>query len=104
MTIANFLQKARHALVPMRKATIDALLLGTLMIGGLVTGGLSTAREWETRTVKELLLSPATGSAIITGKVLAGFITTFTLGVLVFAWVMSWDGRSPKESTGSLPC
>ncbi len=32
MTIANFLQKARHALVPMRKATMDALLLGTLIV------------------------------------------------------------------------
>ncbi len=63
-----------------------------LMIGGLVTGGLSTAREWETHTVKELLLSPATGSAIITGKVLAGFITTFTLGVLVLClgYVLGW--------------
>jgi ABC-type multidrug transport system permease subunit len=63
-----------------------------LMIGGLVTGGLSTAREWETRTVKELLLSPATGSAIITGKVLAGFITTVTLGVLVLClgYVLGW--------------
>lgn len=63
-----------------------------LMIGGLVTGGLSTAREWETRTVKELLLSPATGRAIITGKVLAGFITTITLGVLVLClgYVLGW--------------
>jgi ABC-2 type transport system permease protein len=63
-----------------------------LMIGGLVTGGLSTAREWETRTIKELLLSPATGRAIITGKVLAGFITTITLGVLVLClgYVLGW--------------
>src|SRR5947208_3757315 len=37
MTIANFLQKARHALVPMRKATIDALLLGTLIVIILIT-------------------------------------------------------------------
>ena len=37
MTIAHFLQKARHALVPMRKATIDALLLGTLIVIILIT-------------------------------------------------------------------
>ena len=36
MTIANFLQKATHVLVPMRKATIDALLLGTLIFIGLL--------------------------------------------------------------------
>ena len=40
MTIANFLQKARHALVPMRKATIDALLLGTLIVIILTYAGI----------------------------------------------------------------
>lgn len=55
-----------------------------LTISGLITGGLAAAREWETQTIKELLLSPATGAAVIAGKVLAGFLTTFVLGVLVF--------------------
>lgn len=54
-----------------------------LTISGLVAGGLTTAREWETQTIKELLLSPATRGAIVTGKVLASFITTFCLGTLV---------------------
>jgi ABC-type multidrug transport system permease subunit len=54
-----------------------------LTISGLVTGGLTTAREWESLTVKELLLSPVTRSAIIIGKVLASFATTFCFGVLV---------------------
>ncbi|HLI07705.1 MAG TPA: ABC transporter permease [Ktedonobacteraceae bacterium] len=63
-----------------------------LMIGGLITGGLATAREWEAQTIKELLLSPATSGAIIVGKVLAGFLTTFTLGLLVFllADLLGW--------------
>jgi ABC-2 type transport system permease protein len=54
-----------------------------LTISGLVTGGLTTAREWESLTVKELLLSPVTRSAIIIGKVLSSFATTFCFGVLV---------------------
>jgi hypothetical protein len=29
-----------------------------LIISGLITGGFSTAREWETAIVKELILSP----------------------------------------------
>jgi ABC-type multidrug transport system permease subunit len=63
-----------------------------LIISGLVTGGLATAREWETSTIKELLLSPAPGSAVITGKVLAGFVTSFLLGVLVLAvaYLLGW--------------
>jgi ABC-type multidrug transport system permease subunit len=58
-------------------------ILLLLMISGLINGGLSTAREWESRTVKELLLSPVSRGAIIAGKVLAGFAVTFILGVLV---------------------
>jgi ABC-2 type transport system permease protein len=58
-------------------------ILLLLTISGLVNGGLSTAREWESRTVKELLLSPAARGAIIAGKVLAGFAITFFLGALV---------------------
>ena len=63
-----------------------------LIISGLITGGLATAREWETSTVKELLLSPAPGSAVIAGKVLAGFVTSFLLGVLVLAvaYLLGW--------------
>ncbi len=54
-----------------------------LTLSGLVTSSISTAREWETRTVKELLLSPTSRAAIIVGKVLAGFATTFLLGLFV---------------------
>lgn len=54
-----------------------------LIICGLISGGNAVAREWESSTVKELLLSPAPSGAIIAGKVLAGFVTSFTLGTLV---------------------
>lgn len=54
-----------------------------LTISGLINGSITTAREWETRTVKELLLSPVARGAIITGKVLASFAITFFLGTLV---------------------
>ena len=63
-----------------------------LIISGLITGGLASTREWETSTVKELLLSPTPGSAIIAGKVLAGFVTSFFLGVVVLAaaYLLGW--------------
>lgn len=63
-------------------SVLPAIVL-LLMISGLITSSISAAREWETRTVKELLLAPTTNFAIITGKVLSGFVTTFLLGVLV---------------------
>jgi ABC-type multidrug transport system permease subunit len=67
-------------------------LMLLLILSGLVTGGLATAREWETYTVKELLMSPTSRAAIIAGKVLAGFFTSMVLGVLVFglASLLGW--------------
>lgn len=59
------------------------LIILQLTTSGLFTSGLSTAREWESKTVKEVLLSPATNSAIILGKVLAGFVISFALGLFM---------------------
>jgi ABC-2 type transport system permease protein len=72
-------------------AVLPSIML-LLTISGLVNGGLSTAREWESRTVKELLLAPVPRGAIITGKVLAGFVTTFVFGtvVLLLGDVLGW--------------
>ncbi|HEY3993588.1 MAG TPA: ABC transporter permease [Ktedonobacteraceae bacterium] len=63
-----------------------------LMISGLVSSGISTSREWDSRTVKELLLSPVSSSILIGGKVLAGFLTTFALGLLVLllGYTLGW--------------
>ncbi len=47
MTTGNFIQKARHALVPMRKATVDALLLTAfIFIGLLVFTGILFTSPW----------------------------------------------------------
>ena len=68
------------------------LLVLLLVVSGLVSSSLAAAGEWETRTIKELLLSPASSAAIILGKVLTGFVTTMALGVLVLAVcaVLGW--------------
>src|SRR5207245_10193779 len=73
----------RHLDVQFFQYNILPTILLLLMISGLINGGLSTAREWESRTVKELLLSPVSRGAIIAGKVFAGFFITFFLGKLV---------------------
>jgi ABC-type multidrug transport system permease subunit len=68
--------------------TISLLLL----LSGIVTSSMATAREWEFRTVKEMLLAPIPRAAIIIGKMLAGFATTFLLGALVFSisYALGW--------------
>jgi ABC-2 type transport system permease protein len=82
----------RHRDVEFFQYNVLPTILLLLMISGLVNGGLSTAREWESRTVKELLLSPVSRGAIIAGKVLAGFTITFILGMLVLllGYVAGW--------------
>ena len=82
----------RHRDVEFFQYNVLPTILLLLMISGLVNGGLSTAREWESRTVKELLLSPVSRGAIIAGKVLAGFTITFILGTLVLflGYVVGW--------------
>ncbi len=67
-----------------------------LMISGLITGGLTTAREWENNTIKELLLSPAPNGTIIAGKVLAGFLTSFSLGTVVLLASAALDWIHPQ--------
>jgi len=82
----------RHRDVELFQYNVLPTILLLLMISGLINGGLSTAREWENRTVKELLLSPVSRGAIIIGKVFAGFAITFILGVLVLllGYVLGW--------------
>jgi ABC-2 type transport system permease protein len=85
-------QDLRHHDVELFQYSVLPLMVLLLTISGLVSSGLFAAFEWETRTIKELLLSPTTSGAIMTGKVLAGFVTTFALGVLVLGvgGVLGW--------------
>jgi ABC-2 type transport system permease protein len=72
--------------------SIIPTLILLITISGMINGGLSTAREWESLTVKELLLSPAPRAAIIAGKVFASFVITFCLGsiVLLLGYALGW--------------
>ncbi len=82
----------RHRDVEFFQYSVLPTILLLLSISGLINGGLSTAREWESRTVKELLLSPVSRGSIIAGKVFASFAITFVLGTLVLLLgdVLGW--------------
>jgi ABC-2 type transport system permease protein len=59
-------------------------MLAMLMLqAGLINAGLAAVKEWETGSVKELLVSPATPLAIIAGKVVAGVIAADVAGVVL---------------------
>ena len=77
------------------------LLVLLMLLNGLVTSAVATAREWESRTIKEMLLSPTPQWVIILGKVLAGVTVTLALGLLVLALGAALDGTRP--SAGAWP-
>jgi ABC-type Na+ efflux pump permease subunit len=88
-------QDLRQRDVSLFQYNVVPMLVLLLMVSGLVNSSTTTAREWETRTIKELLLSPVARSAIIIGKVLAGFIATLLLGLLVFGISAALDWTRP---------
>lgn len=71
------------------------MLVLLMILNGLVTSAIATAREWESRTIKEMLLAPEPHSVIIVGKVLAGFTITMLLGLLVLGLGAAFDWTRP---------
>jgi ABC-2 type transport system permease protein len=79
--------------------SVSVIIIG-LLVGGLLQAGNAMARDWELSTIKELLLAPAPGSAIVVGKMFgAGAVSLLSaLGVILFltlvihVWPVSWGG------------
>lgn len=77
--------------------SIAALIIG-LMVSGLLQAGTAAAREWERHTMFELLLSPASRSAIVLGKMFAAMAaslvaSSFSLAFVTLVigdWPVSW--------------
>ena len=74
------------------------MLVLLVMLNGLVTSAMATAREWESRTIKEVLLAPLPHELIIVGKVLACFTVTFALGLLVLGLGAALDWTRPAAN------
>jgi ABC-2 type transport system permease protein len=72
--------------------TILPVIVLLLTISGLITSSLATAHEWDSRTIKEMLLSPTTPTAIIAGKVLAGSVVSCALGIIILGlgYLLGW--------------
>src|SRR5215471_4971748 len=64
--------------------SVSILVVG-IMLGGVLQSGLGTAREWESATIKELLLSPASRWSIIVGKMLGALTIGLVSLIIVLA-------------------
>lgn len=59
-----------------------------LLIGGLLQGGLGVAREWESGTIKELLLAPVPGWSVVVGRLMAALLGALAGALLVLAGLL----------------
>jgi ABC-type multidrug transport system permease subunit len=60
-----------------------SLLTVAILIGGLLMGGRGMAGDWERGTIKELLLAPIAGWAVVAGKVMAGLASGLVSALVV---------------------
>src|SRR5579859_7938978 len=75
-----------------------SILVIALVIGGVLQAGTAAAREWETSTIKEMLMAPAPRWAILAGKMLGAFVIGLASSVLILAvqvlvvgvWPVHW--------------
>ncbi|MCA1648584.1 MAG: ABC transporter permease, partial [Chloroflexi bacterium] len=74
-----------------------SIVVVSLLVGGLLQAGSNAAREYETGTIKELLLSPASRWAIEAGKVLAAVALNILSAGLVLAVVVLVLGVVPMH-------
>jgi ABC-type transport system involved in multi-copper enzyme maturation permease subunit len=72
-----------------------SILVIALVVGGLLQSGTSAAREWENSTMKELLLSPASRWAVVTGKMLGALVMSLASVVVVLAVLIFIIGVHP---------
>lgn len=76
-----------------------AVLVVLLLQASLVSSGLASVNEWESGSMKELLVSPASSLSIMMGKILAGVVASDLVGFVTvgLAWIgglvpgLTWD-------------
>ena len=63
-----------------------------LLICALVNTAVTSAAEWQTHRIKEVLLAPVSASSVTCGKVAAGFVVGWCAGILELglAYAMGW--------------
>jgi ABC-2 type transport system permease protein len=76
--------------------SVSILVVG-IMLGGVLQSGLGTAREWESATMKELLLSPASRWSITVGKMLGAFAVGVVSLIIVIAALILLIGVWPAH-------
>ncbi len=65
-----------------------AVIVMLVLQAGVVNAGLASVREWESGSIKELLMSPSTALTLITGKVIAGVVASDAVAMIAMGLAM----------------
>lgn len=72
--------------VQLYQYSVLPVIILIVTVNGIIAAGMAAAGEFERRTVKELLFAPASSLTIVAGKILAGFLATFTLAAAMLGF------------------
>lgn len=72
-----------------------SIVVAGMLLNGLLQGGIGAAREHETHTIKELLMSPASRWAIVAGKMLAPLLMSAVSAGVILLVVILFFGATP---------
>jgi len=89
----------RHHDVQLYQYSVLPVIILIVTVNGIIAAGMAAAGEFERRTVKELLLAPASGLTIVAGKMLAGFLATFILATAVLVFGAAAGLTRPASAT-----
>ncbi len=93
LLIAREVDQHRTA-VPYDQYVMVSIVVVAIMIGGLFYGGVNVAREYELRSIIDVLLSPRPRSALLLGMTLGTFLVAAPGALLVLAFVTIGFGVS----------
>lgn len=68
-----------------------------LMVSGMLQGGNAAARDYETGTIKTLLLAPAPRLAVLAGRMIGAFVVSLPAAAAVLAVVIFIAGDHPAH-------
>jgi ABC-2 type transport system permease protein len=74
-----------------------SILVVALVLSSILQAGPAAAREWESATIKELLLSPAGRWAVVLGKMLGAFVVCVASVIIVLAVLILLIGVRPAH-------
>jgi ABC-type multidrug transport system permease subunit len=85
-----------HRSIQLYQYSALPIIILVTTVAGIMAAGMGVASEYQHRTIKPILIAPASHLTVITGKVLAGFLSTFGIAALALTASAALGLASPE--------